>query len=40
VLLAEPLTIGAAAGFVLILAGSALTARRPAPGRAPLVAEP
>ncbi|MGB2940720.1 MAG: DMT family transporter [Candidatus Dormiibacterota bacterium] len=40
VLLAEPLTMGAAAGFVLILAGSALTARRPAPDRAALVAEP
>jgi drug/metabolite transporter (DMT)-like permease len=38
-LLAEPLTAGAVAGFVLILAGSALTARRPAK-RSVLVPEP
>jgi drug/metabolite transporter (DMT)-like permease len=40
VLLSEPLTPGAVLGFVLILAGSALTARRPAPARIPAVAEP
>ena len=40
VLLSEPLTIGAAVGFLLILAGSALTARRSTVDRGALVAEP
>jgi drug/metabolite transporter (DMT)-like permease len=40
VLLAEPLTIGAVAGFALVLAGSALTARRPRADAPALVAEP
>ena len=40
VLLGEPLSLGAALGLVLILAGSALTARRSAGVSAPLVAEP
>ena len=40
VLLAEPLTIGAVAGFALVLAGSALTARRPRANRPALVPEP
>ena len=39
-LLGEPLTIGAAGGFALILAGSALTARRPASRAPAMVAEP
>jgi drug/metabolite transporter (DMT)-like permease len=40
VLLAEPLTLGASGGFVLILAGSALTARRAQEAPLPAVAEP
>ncbi|MEA2646458.1 MAG: hypothetical protein QOE92_1541 [Chloroflexota bacterium] len=39
-LLGEPLTLGSVLGFVLIIAGSAMTARRPTRVAAPLVAEP
>ncbi len=40
VLLREPFTVGAGLGFVLILAGSVLTTRRPGAPALPAVAEP
>ncbi|HXA42988.1 MAG TPA: EamA family transporter [Candidatus Solibacter sp.] len=40
VLLREPFTVGAGLGFLLILAGSVLTTRRPGAGGLPVVAEP